>query len=57
MLLVRREPDGFYINDLGAANGIWSGTEKVDRQLILDGSEYIIGDVVLTFNLFLISPA
>ena len=47
---VRREPDGFYINDLGAANGIWSGTEKVDRQLILDGSEYIIGDVVLTFT-------
>jgi hypothetical protein len=48
---ITMEDDGFYINDLGAANGIWAGTEKIDREKIEDGSEYIIGDVLVTFNL------
>ena len=46
---ITREDDGFYINDLGAANGIWAGTDKVDREKIEDGSEYIIGDVLVSF--------
>ncbi len=48
---VTMEEDGFYINDLGAANGIWAGTEKIDREKIEDGAEYIIGDVLVTFTL------
>lgn len=47
---VTREGDAWYINDLGAANGIWAGTDKIDREHIEDGSEYIIGDVLLTFT-------
>jgi len=47
---VTRDEDGFYINDLGAANGIWAGTEKIDRERIEDGAEYIIGDVLMTFR-------
>lgn len=47
---VTREADGFYINDLGAANGIWAGSEKIDREKIKTGDEFIIGDVVLTFS-------
>lgn len=45
------EPEGYYINDLGAANGVWCGTEKIERALLQDGSEYIVGDVLLTFHL------
>lgn len=48
---VTKEDDGFYINDLGAANGIWAGTEKIDREKIADGAEYIIGDVLVSFSL------
>lgn len=47
---VTREADGWFINDMGAANGIWAGAEKVERGVIEDGAEYIIGDVVLTFT-------
>ena len=46
---ITREDDGFYINDLGAANGIWAGTDKIERERIEDGSEYIIGDVLVSF--------
>jgi hypothetical protein len=45
------EEDGFYLNDLGAANGIWAGTEKIEREKLDDGCEYIVGDVLLTFAL------
>jgi hypothetical protein len=48
---VTKEADGFYINDLGAANGIWAGSEKIDREKIETGDEFIVGDVVLTFTL------
>ena len=44
------ESGAWFINDLGAANGIWAGSEKVEREPIEDGSEYIIGDVLLTFT-------
>lgn len=45
------EDGRWLINDVGAANGIWSGSEKIEREPIEDGSEYIIGDVLLTFTL------
>jgi hypothetical protein len=47
---VTKEADGFYINDLGAANGIWAGSEKIDREKIETGDEFIVGDVVLSFT-------
>jgi FHA domain-containing protein len=47
---ITREADGFYINDLGAANGIWSGSEKIDRERIKSGDQYIVGDIVLSFS-------
>lgn len=47
---ITREADGYYINDLGAANGIWAGTEKINRERIVSGAEYIIGDVLLAFH-------
>lgn len=47
---ITKEADGFYINDLGAANGIWQGSEKIDRERIKPGDEYIVGDVALTFT-------
>jgi hypothetical protein len=47
---VTKEVDGFYINDLGAANGIWAGSEKIDREKIENGDEFIVGDVVLSFS-------
>ena len=47
---ITREDDGFYINDLGAANGIWAGTDKVERERIENGAEYIIGDVLVSFS-------
>ncbi|MEO1334179.1 MAG: FHA domain-containing protein [Myxococcota bacterium] len=47
---ITREDDGFYINDLGAANGIWAGTDKIEREKIENGAEYIIGDVLVSFQ-------
>ena len=47
---VTMEADGFYLNDLGAANGIWAGSVKIDRERIEHGAEYIIGDVLVTFT-------
>jgi hypothetical protein len=47
---ITREADGFYINDLGAANGIWAGSEKIDRERIKSGDQFIVGDVVLSFS-------
>lgn len=47
---ITREEDGWFINDVGAANGIWAGSERIEREPIKDGAEYIIGDVVLTFT-------
>jgi hypothetical protein len=47
---ITREGDGYYINDLGAANGIWAGSEKIDREKIKAGDQYIVGDVVLSFD-------
>jgi hypothetical protein len=47
---ITKENDGFYINDIGAANGIWQGSEKIDRERIKPGDQYIIGDIVLSFS-------
>lgn len=47
---VTMERDGFYLNDLGAANGIWAGSTKIERERIEHGAEYVIGDVLVTFT-------
>lgn len=48
---VTYESGQWFINDLGAANGVWAGSEKIERETIEDGAEYIVGDVLLTFTL------
>lgn len=37
-----READGWWIEDLGSANGTWFGQERVKRRRIEDGDEYYV---------------
>jgi pSer/pThr/pTyr-binding forkhead associated (FHA) protein len=39
---VVREADGWYLQDLGSANGTWFQRARVDRRLIEDGDEFFI---------------
>ena len=40
--VVVREPDGWYLEDLGSANGTWHRRERVTRMRIGDGDEFFI---------------
>ncbi len=46
---VSRESDGYFIEDLGSANGIWHNGEKIQRKKIADGAEFAISEEVLKF--------
>lgn len=37
-----REPEGWFIEDLGSANGTWHRRERVSRKHIEDGDEFFI---------------
>ncbi|HEY6098614.1 MAG TPA: FHA domain-containing protein [Anaeromyxobacter sp.] len=37
-----REPDGWYIEDLGSSNGTWHHRERVTKKRIGDGDEFFI---------------
>ncbi len=37
-----REPDGWYLEDLGSANGTWFQRARIDRRRIENGDEYFI---------------
>lgn len=37
-----REPEGWFIEDLGSANGTWHRRERVSRKNIEDGDEFFI---------------
>ncbi len=37
-----REPDGWWIEDLGSANGTWFGQQRMQRRRIEDGDEYFV---------------
>jgi hypothetical protein len=37
-----REPDGWYLQDLGSANGTWFQRARIDRRRIEDGDEFFI---------------
>jgi hypothetical protein len=39
---VVREADGWYLEDLGSANGTWFQRARVDRRRIADGDEFFI---------------
>jgi hypothetical protein len=39
---VVREPDGYYIEDLGSSNGTWYDQARIQRRKIADGDEYFI---------------
>jgi len=40
--VIRREVDGWWIEDLGSSNGTWFRQSRVDRRRIADGDEYAI---------------
>ena len=40
--VIHREPDGWWIEDLGSSNGTWFRRARVDRRRIEDGDEYLI---------------
>jgi hypothetical protein len=40
--VIRREADGWWIEDLGSSNGTWIDRSRVDRRRIADGDEYYI---------------
>jgi pSer/pThr/pTyr-binding forkhead associated (FHA) protein len=40
--IVRREEDGWWIEDLGSSNGTWYRQARIDRRRIADGDEYFI---------------
>jgi hypothetical protein len=40
--VIRREADGWWIEDLGSSNGTWFDRARVDRRRIADGDEYFI---------------
>jgi hypothetical protein len=48
--LILREGDGFAIEDLGSANGVYLHSERISRQLIKPGDVYTISDETLTFD-------
>jgi pSer/pThr/pTyr-binding forkhead associated (FHA) protein len=46
---IRREADGFLIQDLGSLNGTYVNGERVERALLTSGDEIQIGKFKLTF--------
>ncbi len=39
---IQREPDGWWIEDLGSSNGTWYQRARVERRRIENGDEYLI---------------
>jgi hypothetical protein len=39
---IQREPDGWWIEDLGSSNGTWYQRARVERRRIEHGDEYLI---------------
>jgi len=40
--IIRREEDGWWIEDLGSSNGTWYHQARIDRRRIVDGDEYFV---------------
>jgi hypothetical protein len=39
---ILREPDGWWIEDLGSSNGTWYRGERISRRPVTDGDEYFL---------------
>jgi len=39
---IQREPDGWWIEDLGSSNGTWFRRARIERRRIEDGDEYLV---------------
>lgn len=40
--VIRREEDGWWIEDLGSSNGTWFRQARIDRRRIAEGDEYFV---------------
>jgi FHA domain/zinc-ribbon domain len=47
--VIEREPDGFYLRDLGSLNGTYVNRSRVTRRRLADGDEVQVGKFKLTF--------
>jgi len=49
--VVFQEGNALVIEDMGSSNGTWFNQEKITKRPISDGEKYILGDVVVTFEI------
>ncbi len=48
---IQRTPNGYEIQDQSSRNGTWVNGERVERHLLHDGDEIVIGGTALRFVL------
>ena len=48
---IQREPDGWWIEDLGSSNGTWFDKRRISKRQVVDGDEYYICAEKLTCQL------
>ena len=54
---LRREDEGWRITDLGSTNGTWVNGWRVDRALVRDGDELVLGGLAAVFSDRAVAPS